>query len=119
MKEVFDFFQGLFATDKWPPRWKCGQWSDFHGWLYIVSDLMIWLAYFLIPVIILRYFSGRRNVIKFSKVYLLFATFILLCGTTHLVDAMMFWTPAYRFNALVRSATAIVSLFTVYHLVKI
>jgi light-regulated signal transduction histidine kinase (bacteriophytochrome) len=58
-------------------------------------------------------------IIKFQKVYVLFASFILLCGSTHFLDAMMFWIPMYRFNALVRLATGIVSLFTVYHLVKI
>jgi chemotaxis family two-component system sensor kinase Cph1 len=119
MNEVIEFFQGLFATNHWPPRWYCGEWSDFHGWLYIASDLMIWMAYFLIPVIILQYFTGKKEVIKFSKVYLLFATFILLCGSTHFIDAMMFWIPMYRLNALVRLATGIVSLFTVYHLFKI
>ncbi|MFN8345169.1 MAG: ATP-binding protein [Spirosomataceae bacterium] len=119
MNEVIEFFSGLFATDKWPPRWFCGEWSDFHGWLYISSDLMIWIAYFLIPIIILQYFADKREVIKFTKVYLLFATFILLCGSTHFMDAMMFWIPMYRLNALVRLATGVVSLFTVYHLFKI
>jgi len=31
----------------------------------------------------------------------------------------MFWAPAYRVNALVRVATAIVSMITVFHLIKI
>lgn len=31
----------------------------------------------------------------------------------------MFWLPMYRLNALVRFATALVSILTVYHLVKI
>ncbi|AEI50746.1 sensor histidine kinase [Runella slithyformis] len=119
MNDVIEFFEGLFSTDKWPPRWYCGEWSDFHGWLYISSDLMIWLAYFLIPIIILQYFAGKKNVIKFTRIYLLFATFILLCGSTHFIDAMMFWVPMYHLNALVRLATGIVSLFTVYHLFRI
>ncbi|HEX8460905.1 MAG TPA: ATP-binding protein [Segetibacter sp.] len=119
MKDIQDFFQGLFATNKWPARWNCGEWSNFHGWVYITSELMIWIAYFLMPVLILKYLSTKRMIIKFQKVYVLFASFILLCGSTHFLDAMMFWIPMYRFNALVRLATGIVSLFTVYHLVKI
>jgi signal transduction histidine kinase len=119
MKDISEFFQGLFATDKWPARWKCGEWSDFHGWVYILSELMIWTAYFLMPVIILKYFSNKKAVIKFQKVYVLFASFILLCGSTHFLDALMFWVPMYRLNALVRLATGIVSLFTLYHLIKI
>jgi signal transduction histidine kinase len=118
MDQVIDFFKGLFATDKWPARWHCGQWSDFHGWLFIISDLMTWLAYAFIPIIIIYYFYDKVKVIKFSGIYLLFAAFILLCGATHFLDAMMFWIPMYRLNALVRFFTGTVSLFTVYYLFK-
>lgn len=119
MNDVLDFFRGLFATNKWPARWHCGEWSDFLGWMYIVSELMIWTAYFLMPVLILNYISTKKATVKFQKVYVLFAAFILLCGSTHFLDAMMFWIPMYRLNALVRLTTGIVSLFTVYHLIKI
>ena len=119
MKQVTDFFSGLFAADQWPARWNCGNWSDFHGWLYIISDLMIWLAYFLIPIIIIDYFIKKRGALKFQNVYFLFAAFILLCGATHFLDALMFWTPVYRFSALVRFITGVVSLLTVFYLVKV
>lgn len=119
MNEIIEFFKGLFAYKEWPPRWKCGYWSDFHGWLYIVSELMVWTAYFLIPLIIINYFYKKRTGIKFRRVYLLFATFILLCGSTHFLDALMFWVPMYRLNAVVRLATGVISLFTVYHLMHI
>jgi len=119
MDEIIEFFKGLFDYDQWPPRWQCGYWSDFHGWVYIISELMVWTAYFLIPLIIINYFYKKKTNIRFRKVYLLFATFILLCGSTHFLDALMFWIPMYRFNAVVRLATGVVSLFTVYHLFKV
>lgn len=119
MKEIIEFFSDLFATNRWPPRWHCGYWSDFHGWMYIISDLMIWFAYFAIPAIILTYTIRKKYELKYTRTYFLFASFILLCGSTHLLDAAMFWTPAYRFNALIRLITGITSLFTVYHLMKI
>lgn len=119
MNEIKEFFSGLFSTNEWPPRWDCGYWSDFHGWLYIMSELMVWTAYFLIPLLILNYVSKKQTGIKFKRVYFLFASFILLCGSTHFFDALMFWIPMYRFNALLRLITGIVSLVTVYHMVKI
>lgn len=119
MPQISEFFSRLFSTSEWPPRWKCGYWSDFHGWMYILSDLLIWTSYFLIPAVILRYFLKKQNQIRFRKVYLLFAGFILLCGLTHMLDATMFWIPMYRVNALVRLATGIVSALTVYHLFRI
>ena len=119
MKPIGDFFKGLFDTRSWPPRCQSGHWSKFDGWLFIISDIMIWLAYFMIPIIILSYISKRRQRIRFSGIYLLFATFILLCGITHLLNAFMFWVPMYRLNTLVRFLTAIISLVTVYRIIKI
>lgn len=117
MDQVTEFFSGIFDTSQWPPRWHCGRWSDFHGWLYIISDLMIFSAYFAIPVIILRYVARRTNT-RFHKIYFLFAAFILACGFTHLLDAVSFWYPYYRFSALVRLFTGVVSWVTVYYLFK-
>lgn len=112
------FFKGLFSTSDWPPRWYCGNWSDFHGWLYIISDLMIGAAYFMIPIFLTRFLIQRKD-FPFRNAIWLFGAFILFCGTTHLIDALIFWVPVYRLSALFRFGTAIVSLATVYYLFKI
>ncbi len=70
------------------------------------------------PVIIVRYIASRANV-RFHKIYFLFAAFILACGFTHLLDAITFWYPVYRFNALVRFITGMISWTTVYYLIKL
>jgi signal transduction histidine kinase len=116
--QLKDFFSRLLSTADWPPRWHCGNWTDFHGWLYIFSDLAIWAAYFAIPLLLFRIINKRKD-IPFPKIIWLFIAFILLCGTTHLIDAIIFWWPAYRLSALVRFATAVISIFTVYALFKI
>ncbi len=119
MNQVNEFFNGLFSTSEWPARWNCGYWTSFHGWIYIISDILIWTAYFLIPLVILNYLNRKKAKLRYNNAYIYFAAFILLCGATHFLDAMMFWIPMYRFNAVVRFATALVSLATLYHLVKI
>jgi len=116
-RDIIDFFQKLIDSSDWPPRWHCGKWTEFHGWLYIISDLLIWSAYFSIPLIIIRYISKRKD-IRFIPLYFLFAAFILACGSTHLLDAIAFWIPVYRFNALVRFITGALSWTTVFYLVK-
>jgi len=116
--QLVTFFSKIFNTSDWPPRWYCGNWSDFHGWLYIVSDVAIWAAYFAIPVLLFRIVNKRKDILPFSKIFWLFIAFIMLCGTTHLIDAIIFWWPAYRLSALVRFATAIISIFTVFALFK-
>ncbi|CAN5413599.1 hypothetical protein BH09BAC6_BH09BAC6_07360 [soil metagenome] len=113
-----DFFVHLFNTADWPARWHCGTWSDFHGWLYILSDLSIWASYFAIPFLLFRIINKRKD-IPFPKIIWLFIAFILLCGTTHLIDAVIFWWPAYRLSALVRFVTGVISIFTVFALYKI
>ena len=117
MGQLAEFFSQLLETSDWPPRWSCGYWSDFHGWLYIASDVMIWLAYFTIPAIIV-WFVQRRPTVPFLPVFWLFGAFILLCGTTHAIDALIFWWPAYRVSAICRFATAVVSLATVFALIR-
>ncbi|WP_315814048.1 hypothetical protein [Paraflavitalea speifideaquila] len=118
MNQVVEFFAKLLKTSDWPPRWHCGKWTEFHGWLYIISDLMVWSAYFAIPFIIIRFIT-RKHDAQFIRLYFLFAAFILACGATHFFDAVTFWFPVYRVNALVRAITGIISWITVFYLIKI
>ncbi len=113
-----DFVQGLFSADGFMPRWYCGDWTDFRGWLYILADLGVWSAYTAIPAVLI-YFVWRNAKIPFKGVFLLFGAFILACGLTHLLDAIMFWWPAYRLLGLVELLTALVSWATVVALVPI
>jgi two-component system, chemotaxis family, sensor kinase Cph1 len=117
MEQLLDFFRRLGDASDWPPRWYCGTWTDFHGWLYIVSDLTIWAAYMAIPLVLIRFVLVKRGV-PLIRVFWLFGAFILFCGLTHLVDALMFYYPAYRFNALIRFLTGVVSVATVIALIR-
>ena len=110
------YLSQLFDTSGFPPRWQCGSWTPVHGWLHILSDLGIWLAYLAIPCI-LGYFVLRRKDIPFRPIFWLFAAFILACGTTHLMEAIIFWWPAYRLAGVIKLLTAMVSWGTVMALV--
>ena len=70
-----------------------------------------------IPLILIRFIIVKQG-IPLRSVFWLFGAFILLCGLTHLVDATMFWWPAYRFNALIRFLTGLISIATVIALIK-
>ena len=114
-----EYFSNLFDTRSWPPRWTSGKWSDFHGWMYILSDIAIWAAYFTISGIMLSFLFKRKDKIPFLKVFWLFTLFILLCGLSHLMDAMMFWYPAYKLNGLVLFLTAVISWAAALHVFRI
>jgi PAS domain S-box-containing protein len=113
---MLDFLRNLFDTAGFPPRWNCGDWTAGHGWLHILSDLGIWSAYFAIPSILV-YFVLRRRDAPFPKIFWLFGAFILACGTTHLIEAIIFWHPVYRLAGVIKLLTAVVSWGTVAALI--
>lgn len=102
----------LFDAGGFMPRWQCGDWSPALGWTHIISDFLIFVAYACIPLSLV-YFAFRRRDIALRGVVWLFVAFILSCGLTHLVDASMFYYPAYRFLGVMKVITAGVSLATV------
>ncbi len=113
-----DFVETLFDTSDFPARWRCGHWTSVHGWWHILSDLGIWGAYFAIPLVLI-FFTWRRKDLPFRNLFWLFGGFILFCGTTHLLEAVIFWWPVYRFAALIKCCTAIISWTTVLVLIRI
>lgn len=115
---MFESLRTLFDTSSFPARWHCGAWTTAHGWLHIASDLAIWGAYMAIPASITFFLLKRRDV-PFFPIFWLFAGFIFFCGTTHLLDALIFWWPAYRFSGLVKFLTAAVSWATVLALIPV
>jgi PAS domain S-box-containing protein len=83
-----------------------------------LSDLLIWAAYFVIPFLLINFIRQRRDV-PFNRLFWLFGLFILACGTTHLLDALIFWVPVYRLSGLMRLVTAMASWGTVLALIEV
>lgn len=118
--QITHFFSNLFSAEGFPPRWLCGTaWDEFTGWFFITSDLAIWGAYTSIPLLLLYFVSKGKRKIPYPYIFLLFAAFIYACGTTHLVDAVMFWWPGYRINGVIRFLTAVVSWATVFAMIPL
>jgi len=115
---MLDFWSKLFDTADFPARWRCGQWDGGHGWLHILSDLGVSTAYLVIPIT-LFVFARKRKDLPFRYLFWLFCAFILLCGTTHLMEALIFWWPAYRLAGVLKLATALVSWATVLSILPI
>ncbi len=112
-----DFITKFWDTSDFPARWRCGNWSEFLGWLHIVSDIATFGAYFAIPVVLI-YFARRRDDFPFTKLFWLFAAFISACGLVHLIEAIIFWHPIYRVSGLMKFITAMVSWGTVFILIQ-
>ncbi|MHB1557814.1 MAG: PAS domain-containing hybrid sensor histidine kinase/response regulator [Isosphaeraceae bacterium] len=113
-----EIFTRLFDTSDFFPRWDCGNWSDALGWLHIASDLGVWSAYVAIPCV-LGFFVLKKKDVPFPLIFWLFGAFILACGSTHLMGAIIFWWPAYRLDGVLKLFTAVVSWGTVLALVPV
>ncbi len=113
-----EFFQGLFSSAGFIPRAQCGDWTPGLIRLHNLSDFFIWTAYIAIPVVLIKFAYSRRSELPFRQLFWLFGLFILACGTTHLMDIVMFYNPLYRLMGLVKLITAAASWGTVaalYH----
>ena len=115
---MFEFLKLLVDTSGFPARWHCGNWSAGHGWLHILSDLGVCIAYIAISSVLV-FFALRRRVLPFKRVFFLFGAFILACSVTHLMEAVLFWWPAYRLAAVFKVVTALVSWATVFALIAV
>lgn len=91
------------------PHGVCLLWQPELLGLHIGSDIVIGLSYYSIPVALL-YFVHRRRDVAFGWIALLFALFILACGTTHFLSIWTLWQPDYVLEGVVKAATALVSL---------
>lgn len=112
------FFSNLFETSSYPPRWECGAWSSLEGWMHIAADIGIFASYFAIPAIML-YMLKQHGKMPLKSLLMLFSAFILLCGTGHLLEAIIFYWPAYRLAGILKVATAIVSIVTAASMVRV
>ena len=89
----------------------CLLWKPWLVILHAASDILIFGAYFAIPVAI-WIFLRRRPDLELRPLAILFAAFIFLCGLTHLVQMVTLWWPIYETQGLLKAATAIVSVVT-------
>ena len=102
--------ENLFS-DQFMPHGYCYMWAPEVLWTHVLSDALIALSYFSIPLGLVA-FIKRRNDLKFSNVFYLFSAFIFLCGITHIFSIITVWHGTYGLSGIAKIATAIVSFFT-------
>jgi PAS domain S-box-containing protein len=107
---MFEFFQKLVDSDCLP-NGACYLWNSGVVSRNAISDLVIAFGYYAIPVL-LFWFVRRSKDFKFNWILVAFATFILACGTTHLLSAWTVWHATYRLDGGIKTATALASAVT-------
>jgi len=114
---MLDFWSGLFRADFLPHGW-CYRWDPGVVLLHVGSDFLIALAYYFIPFALIH-IVRKRGDFAYPWMFWLFGTFILACGTTHLMSIFVVWQPWYRLDGLVKLITALASVPTAILLVRI
>ncbi|MDW3204308.1 MAG: ATP-binding protein [Alphaproteobacteria bacterium] len=110
---MIDTLTNLFDGAGLMPHGVCFAWRPDLVFAHAGADLLITLAYLIIPVALYKLVRSRTD-IQFGWVLYTFAAFILLCGVTHAVNIYVLWEPNYAFQALIKLATAMVSIATAF-----
>ena len=101
----------LLGIKDFVPHGYCLLWSPILLWLHVVSDLLITLSYYSIPLMLVHFIRQRKD-IPYPWLVAMFAVFIVACGSTHLLSAITVWIPLYWPEGLVKGFTAIISVAT-------
>jgi hypothetical protein len=83
-------------------------------WIIFYSDLLIAFAYFAIPVTMAIVLHDRKDDIPYPWLWMLFVTFIVACGMTHVVHvwSVVMGTDYLALRAAIEVITVIASLGT-------
>lgn len=93
------------------PHGYCLSWQPALLWLHAGADLVVALAYFVIPAYLLKLVRQRQD-LQFSWMFVLFGVFILACGATHVMNLWTLWRPDYLAAGMVKGVTAVASVGT-------
>jgi PAS domain S-box-containing protein len=101
----------LFDPSGLTPHGFCLLWEPWLIWTHATSDAAIGIAYFTIPVAMAVYVRKNPE-LRRQPLFWLFPAFILLCGAGHWLNLLTLWVPVYALEAVIKAATAVVSLAT-------
>src|SRR5271155_5034519 len=113
-----DFLRQLFSSGDFLQHGYCYLWNPGLVWLNVISDGLIALAYFAIPVALVWFIRKRRD-LPFSWMFLLFGVFIVACGATHVMEVWNLWHAQYWLAGAIKAVTAGVSLVTAFLLTRL
>ncbi len=112
-----NWFSELCST-AFMPHGSCYLWQPGLVGLHVVADSLIALAYYSIPLTLIYYVRRGRDV-AYPAIFLMFAAFIIACGSTHVMEVLTIWTPAYWISGGIKAVTAIISLVSAVALVRV
>lgn len=115
-----EFWQRIFSAEGFEEVQRRGTgWSAELVWTQTIADLATYLAYAAIPAVVAIFMWRRKKEVRLPPVWVVLVSFLLVAGVSHLLDAAMFWWPAYRFAAVVKVLLALLAWGTVLALIPV
>lgn len=108
---MFETLSNLFTSEGFEPHGHCFLWQRPLLWLYIASDSLIAISYYIIPIALVI-FVRKREDLAFNWIFLMFSAFIFACGTTHVMGIWKLWEPVYWLDGSIKAITAGLSVAT-------
>lgn len=99
------------VTEGFMPHGHCYLWQPDLLMLHTISDAVIVLSYYSIPIGLTVLINKRRD-LSFDYMFALFAIFIFACGTTHVLQIWNIWHSNYYLEGMIKAVTAAASLLT-------
>src|SRR4051812_43171922 len=100
------------------PHGFCYGWNPRILWLHVISDALIGISYYCIPLLLIYLIRKRRD-LPFHWMFLMFGAFILGCGSTHIMEIWTVWHPDYLLSGIIKAITAAVSVATALLLIPL
>lgn len=97
------------------PHGFCIAWDPALLWVMMVGNAAIAAAYFAIPAMLLSAIPRIRAIIPWWLL-VMFAAFIVACGSGHIIKLVTIWYPVYWLEGAWDLATGAVSMATVFAL---
>ena len=96
----------MFSTTNFMPYGHCYLWTPSVLWLNVVPDILIAMACFTIPFVLLH-LARRRPDLPFHSLFVWFSVFTVASGATHVIDVWNVWHTEYWVEVLSKLVTAV------------
>ena len=104
-----NIWNALATEGDFQPHYFCLSQSDGLIWTMFTGDMMVFISYMILPYLI--WTCGILGNLAMS-IRVLFGSFIVFCGVSHLLMAFNLWHGFYWLEAVEKNVTGVVSLVT-------
>lgn len=118
MRNLINDLGNWLIPQEFMPHGHCYLWDPSILWQSVLSNATVGISYYCITIALVFFVRNRKD-LEFHWIFLMFSAFIFACGTTHFINIMVIWRPAYRLDASMMSITALFSAATVISLIKL